>query len=76
MFNKEIKNFKMKQAEMKNTITKIKIWLEGTNSRIQEGKEWISKLEDRLVEITDAEQSKKKKSERKWGQSKRNLGQL
>ena len=46
---------------MKNTITKIKNSLEATNSRIQEAEEQISKVEDRLVEITDAEQKREKR---------------
>ena len=37
---------------MNNTITEIKNTLEGTNSRITEAEEWISELEDRMVEIT------------------------
>ena len=36
MLNKEIEDLKMKQAEMQNTIPKINISLEGTNSRVQE----------------------------------------
>ena len=36
---------------MNNTITEIKNTLEGTNSRITEAEEWISELEDRIVEI-------------------------
>ena len=42
---------------MKNT-------LEGINSRINEAEEWISELEDRLVEITMAEQKKEKRKKR------------
>ena len=38
---------------MKNT-------LEGINNRITEGEEWISELEDRMVEITVEEQNKEK----------------
>ena len=45
---------------MNNTITKIKNTLEGTNSRITETEEWISELEDRMVEITAEEQNKGK----------------
>ena len=37
---------------MKNAITEIKYILEGISSRITEAEEWISDLEDRLVEIT------------------------
>ena len=45
---------------MNNTITKIKNTLEGTNSRITETEEWISELEDRMVEITAEEHNKGK----------------
>ena len=34
--------------------------LEGTNSRIPEAEEWVSDLEDRMVEITAAEQKVEK----------------
>ena len=37
---------------MNNTITEIKNTLEGIISRIIEAEEWISKLEDRMVEKT------------------------
>ena len=46
---------------IKTTITKIKNTLEGLNGRLNDTEEWISKLEDRVVEITDAEQKKRKK---------------
>ena len=42
---------------MKNT-------LEGINSRITEAEEWISELEDRMVEITAKEQNKEKRMKR------------
>ena len=42
---------------MNNTITEMKNMLEGNNSRVTEG-EQISNLEDRMVEITAAEQNK------------------
>ena len=45
---------------MKNTITEIRNTLEGTNSRITEAEEWISELEDTIVEITAEEQNKGK----------------
>ena len=53
----EIKN---KQTEMNNTIIEIENTLEGTNSKITEAKEWISELEDRMVEIIAEEQNKGK----------------
>ena len=50
---------------MKNTITEMKNTLEGINSSLNYTEEWISKLEDSIVEITDAEQKKEKKNEKK-----------
>ena len=41
-----------------NTITEIKNTLERINSRIFEAEEQISKLEDKMVEITSEEQNK------------------
>uniref|UniRef100_A0A8D1ZPM8 L1 transposable element RRM domain-containing protein n=1 Tax=Sus scrofa TaxID=9823 RepID=A0A8D1ZPM8_PIG len=58
---KEIQDIKLKQEEMHNTITEIKNSLEAANSRIQEAEEHISGVEDRLVEITDAEQKREKR---------------
>ena len=49
---------------LKNTINEIKNTLEGSNSRITEGEEWISDLEDKIVEITTAEQNKEKRMKR------------
>ena len=50
-FNKDLEETKNKQTEIKNTITEIKNTLEGINSRITEAKEWISEVEDRMLEI-------------------------
>ena len=49
---------------MNNTITEIKNTLEGINSRITKAEEWMSKLEDKMVEITAREQKKRKKNEK------------
>ena len=65
MFNKDLGELKNKQTEMNNTITEMKNTLEGINSRITEGEEWISDLEDRIVEFTALEQNKDKKNEKK-----------
>ena len=43
---------------MDNIVTKIKKTLEETNSRVIEEDERISELEDKTVEITEAEQNK------------------
>ena len=59
-FNKGLEEVKSKQTMMNNTIIQIKNSLEGINSRITEAEERISDLEDKIVEITTAEQNKEK----------------
>ena len=49
---------------MNNTITEMKNTVEGINSRITEAEEWISDLEDRIVEFTAAKQNKEKRMTR------------
>ena len=62
--NQNLEELKSKQTMMKNTINEIKTSLEGINSRITEAEEWISDLEDTIVEIITAEQNKEKKNEK------------
>ena len=45
---------------MNNAITEVKSTLEGTNSRVTEAED-ISEVEDRMVEISEAEKKKRKK---------------
>ena len=45
---------------MNNAIIEIKSTLEGTNSRITQAEERINEVEDRMVEINEAERQKKK----------------
>ena len=63
-FNKDLEELKSKQTVMNNTINEIKNSLEGINTIITEAEEWISDLEDKIVEITTAEQNKEKKLRR------------
>ena len=49
---------------MNNKITEMKNTLECISNRINEAEEWISELEDRLVEVTAAEQNKEKRMKR------------
>ena len=60
--NKDLEELKNKHTN--NTITEIKNTLEGINSRISEAEEWISELEDKMVEITSEEQNKVKRMKR------------
>ena len=60
---------------MNNLITEMKKTVEGIKNRIAEAVEWISELEDRMVEITAAEQNKEKRMKRNADSLKRPLGQ-
>ena len=64
MFNKDLEELKSKQAMINNTINEIKNSLEGIHSRKTEAEERISDLEDKIVEITTAEQNKEKRMKR------------
>ena len=46
---------------MNNAITEIKKTLEGTNFRVTKMEERISEVEDRRVEINEAERKKEKR---------------
>ena len=60
MFNKDLEEIKKSQLIMNNAITEIKNTLEGT-SRMTEAEERISGVEDRMVEVNEAEKKKEKK---------------
>ena len=62
--NKDLEELKNKHTETNNTITEIKNTLQWNNSRISEAEEWISELEDKMVEITSEEQTKVKRMKR------------
>ena len=50
---------------MKNAINEIKITLEGTMSGITETEDRISEVEDKMVEIHEAERKKESKEVRR-----------
>ena len=57
MFTEDLEELKNKQTEMNMT-------LEGIHSRTTEAEAWINDLENRMVEITAAEQNTEKKNEK------------
>ena len=61
---KDLEELKNKPTETNNTVTEIKNTLEGINNRIAEAVEWISELEDEMVEITLEEQKTVKRMKR------------
>ena len=50
---------------MNNAVNEIRNTLEGTNSRTTEAEGRISEVEDRMVEINEAERKKEKKNAKK-----------
>ena len=53
---------------MNYTRTEMKNKLEGINNRVMEAEERISKLEDKMVEITAEEQNREKRMKRRQSQ--------
>ena len=49
---------------MNSTVIGITNILEGTSNKITEVEKWISEMEARMVEITEAQQSKEKRMKR------------
>ena len=63
-FNKDLEEIKKSQYIMNNAINEIRNTLEGTNSGITEAEERISEVEDRMVEINEADRKKAKRIKR------------
>ena len=61
MFNKDLEEIKKSQLKMNNTITEIPYILEGINSRIMEAGDRISEVEDKMLEINEAQRKKAKR---------------
>ena len=61
MFNKDLEEIKKGQLKMNNAINEIKNTLEVTNSRRTGTEDRISEVEDKMVEINEAEWKKEKK---------------
>ena len=64
MFNKNLEEIKKSQLKINNAVNEIKITLEGTMSRITETEDRISDVEDKMVEINEAERKKESKEMR------------
>ena len=63
MFTKDLEE-KKNQSIMNNAISQIKTTLEGTDNRITEAEDMISEVEDRMMEINEAEKKKELKEMR------------
>ena len=62
MFSKDLEEIKKSQSIMNDAITEIKNALEGTNSKITDAEDRISEVENRTVEINEAEKKKEQKN--------------
>ena len=59
MFNKDLVKKKKSQSIVNNALTEIKGTLKGNNNIITKAEDGISEVEDRMVEINEAEREKK-----------------
>ena len=62
--NKDLEELKNKYTKRNDTITEIKNTLEGISSRVYEGADRTSELEEKIVEITSEQQNKVKRMKR------------
>ena len=65
MFSKDLEEIKKSQLKMNNAINEIKNTLEGTMNRITKKEYRISDVENKMVEINEAERKKEKRIKRK-----------
>ena len=60
-FNTDLEDIKKSQYILDDAINEIKNTLKGTNSRIMEAEVSISEVEDKMIEINEAERKKEKR---------------
>lgn len=56
----EVKELKTNQAKMKNAITKIQNQLDIMTTRIEESEEWVSNIEDKILENNEVAQKRER----------------
>ena len=61
----DLEEIRSNQSIVNNEITEIEITLDNRNSSVTEAEKRLSELEDRMLEINEAEQEKKKERETK-----------
>ena len=61
-FKEEIDNIRMNKSGFKNRVTEMKNTLNAINSGLDQTKEQITNMEDRVMEITQSDQPKEKKN--------------
>ena len=64
MFKRDLEEVRNSQSAMNNKITEMKNTLERPKSRVTETEEWISELENIMLEINEMEWNKEKRVKR------------
>ena len=62
---KDVETINKTQKEMKNTISELNT-VEGIKSRLDEGEDWISELEDKVEKKFPQGATKGKKIQKEW----------
>ena len=57
-YRKELENIRRSQEKLKNLFVEMQAELKTLKSRMNNAEEWISNLEDRIMEITQSGQKK------------------
>ena len=55
-FRKEIENVRRSQEKLENSLAEMQTELKALKSRVNNAEEWISEVEDRIMEITQSGQ--------------------
>ena len=55
-FRKEIENIRRSQGKLENSFIEMQIELKALKSRMHHAEDWISDMEDKIMEITQSRQ--------------------
>ena len=64
----ELGTIKRSQQKLEDSFAETKPELKTINSKLRNAEEWISDLEDRIMEITQIRTADRKTNEEKWKQ--------
>ena len=73
-FRKELENIKRNIEKLENSFAGTKAELKALKSRMNNAEEWISSLEDRIIDITQSGQQTEKPNAKTQKQNKRSMG--
>ena len=73
-FRKELENIRRNIEKLENSFAETQTELKALKSRMNNAEEWISDLEDRIMEITQSGQQTENQMKKTWKQYKRPMG--